>query len=71
MYSADPLDALRRALRNLRSGGVIALQKSIIKLIVPSLLSHSIAWRPRLLDGSEQDATTPVFIHEWECGYLA
>jgi hypothetical protein len=31
MYTADPLDALRRALRNLRSGGVIALQESIIE----------------------------------------
>lgn len=30
MYTADPLDALRRALRNLRSG-VIALQESIIE----------------------------------------
>jgi len=30
MYAADPLDALRRALRNLRSGGIIALQESII-----------------------------------------
>ena len=31
MYTADPLDALRRVLRNLRSGGVIALQESIIE----------------------------------------
>lgn len=31
MYTADPLDALRRALRNLRSGGVIALQELIIE----------------------------------------
>jgi SAM-dependent methyltransferase len=30
MYAADPLDAIRRALRNLRSGGTIALQESII-----------------------------------------
>ena len=30
MYAADPLDAIRRALRNLRSGGVVALQESII-----------------------------------------
>jgi ubiquinone/menaquinone biosynthesis C-methylase UbiE len=30
MYAADPLDALRRALRNLKGGGVIALQESII-----------------------------------------
>jgi SAM-dependent methyltransferase len=30
MYSADPLDALRRAVLNLRPGGVIALQESII-----------------------------------------
>jgi SAM-dependent methyltransferase len=30
MYAADPLDALRRALRNLRAGGVIALQESIV-----------------------------------------
>jgi ubiquinone/menaquinone biosynthesis C-methylase UbiE len=30
MYAADPLDALTRALRNLRPGGVIALQESII-----------------------------------------
>jgi SAM-dependent methyltransferase len=30
MYAANPLDAIRRALRNLKSGGVIALQESII-----------------------------------------
>jgi SAM-dependent methyltransferase len=30
MYAADPLDAIRRALRNLKSGGIIALQESII-----------------------------------------
>jgi SAM-dependent methyltransferase len=30
MYAADPLDAIRRAVRNLRSGGTIALQESII-----------------------------------------
>lgn len=30
MYAADPLDALRRALCNLRAGGVIALQESVI-----------------------------------------
>jgi SAM-dependent methyltransferase len=31
MYAVDPLDALRRTVRNLRSGGVIALQESIIE----------------------------------------
>jgi len=30
MYAADPVDALRRAVRNLKTGGVIALQESII-----------------------------------------
>jgi SAM-dependent methyltransferase len=30
MYAADPLDAILRALRNLKSGGIIALQESII-----------------------------------------
>lgn len=30
MYAADPLDALQRVLRNLKAGGVIALQESII-----------------------------------------
>jgi SAM-dependent methyltransferase len=30
MYATDPLDALRRALRNLKSGGIIALQESIV-----------------------------------------
>jgi SAM-dependent methyltransferase len=30
MYAADPLDALRRVARNLRAGGVIAFQESII-----------------------------------------
>ena len=30
VYAADPLDAIGRALRNLRSGGVVALQESII-----------------------------------------
>jgi ubiquinone/menaquinone biosynthesis C-methylase UbiE len=31
MYAADPLDALRHVLRNLKPGGVIALQESIIE----------------------------------------
>jgi SAM-dependent methyltransferase len=31
MYAADPLDALRCVVRNLRAGGVIALQESIIE----------------------------------------
>ena len=35
MYAADPLDAIRRALRNLRSGGIIALQESIIDYAGP------------------------------------
>jgi SAM-dependent methyltransferase len=30
MYAADPLDALRRAVRNLRPRGVVALQESIV-----------------------------------------
>ena len=30
MYAADPLEAIRRALCNLKSGGVIAMQESII-----------------------------------------
>ena len=30
MYAANPIDALRRVLRNLRAGGVVALQESII-----------------------------------------
>ena len=30
MYAADPLDAIRRVVRNLKSGGIIALQESII-----------------------------------------
>jgi len=30
MYAANPLDAIRRALRNLKPGGIIALQESII-----------------------------------------
>jgi SAM-dependent methyltransferase len=30
MYAANPLDAVRRALRNLKPGGTIALQESII-----------------------------------------
>ena len=30
MYAADPVEALRRAVRNLKPGGVIALQESII-----------------------------------------
>jgi SAM-dependent methyltransferase len=38
MYAADPLDALRRALRNLRSGGVIALQESVIDYDGPVLI---------------------------------
>lgn len=38
MYATDPLDALRRALRNLRAGGVIALQESIIDYDGPVLI---------------------------------
>ena len=38
MYAADPLDALRRALRNLRTGGVIALQESVIDYGGPVLI---------------------------------
>jgi len=38
MYAADPLDALRRALRNLRAGGVIALQESVIDYEGPVLI---------------------------------
>lgn len=38
MYAADPLDALRRALRNLRAGGVIALQESVIDYDGPMLI---------------------------------
>jgi SAM-dependent methyltransferase len=38
MYAADPLDALRRALRNLRAGGVIALQESVIDYDDPVLI---------------------------------
>ena len=38
MYAADPIDALRRALRNLRAGGVIALQESIIDYEGPVLI---------------------------------
>lgn len=38
MYAADPLDALRRALRNLRAGGVIALQESVVDYDGPVLI---------------------------------
>lgn len=38
MYAADPMDALRRALRNLKAGGVIALQESIIDYDGPVLI---------------------------------
>jgi SAM-dependent methyltransferase len=38
MYVADPLDALRRAVRNLKSGGVVALQESIIDYDAPVLI---------------------------------
>lgn len=38
MYAADPLDALRRALRNLRAGGVIALQESVVDYEGPVLI---------------------------------
>jgi len=38
MYAADPLDALRRVLRNLRAGGVIALQESVIDYEGPVLI---------------------------------
>jgi SAM-dependent methyltransferase len=38
MYALDPLDALRRVLRNLRVGGVIALQESVIDYDGPVLI---------------------------------
>ena len=38
MYAADPVDALRRAVRNLKLGGVIALQESIIDYDGPVLI---------------------------------
>jgi ubiquinone/menaquinone biosynthesis C-methylase UbiE len=38
MYAADPLDALRRALRNLHPGGVIALQESVVDYDGPVLI---------------------------------
>ena len=38
MYAADPLDALRRALRNLRPGGVVALQESVVDYDGPVLI---------------------------------
>jgi ubiquinone/menaquinone biosynthesis C-methylase UbiE len=51
MYAADPLEALRRVLRNLKSGGVIALQESIYDYDGPALIepqdclaAKAIAW---------------------------
>jgi SAM-dependent methyltransferase len=38
MYAANPVDALRRVARNLRDGGVIALQESIIDYDGPALI---------------------------------
>ncbi|HZI85120.1 MAG TPA: methyltransferase domain-containing protein [Casimicrobiaceae bacterium] len=38
MYAADPLDALRRVLRHLKTGGVIALQESIVDYDGPVLI---------------------------------
>lgn len=38
MYTADPLDALRRVLRNLKVGGVIALQESNVEYEGPVLI---------------------------------
>jgi len=38
MYTADPLDALRRVLRNLKVGGVIALQESNVDYDGPVLI---------------------------------
>lgn len=38
MYAADPLDALRRAVRNLKRGGVIALQESVVDYEGPVLI---------------------------------
>jgi SAM-dependent methyltransferase len=38
MYATNPLDAIRRVLRNLKSGGVIALQESIIDYEGPVLI---------------------------------
>ena len=41
MYAADPVEALRRVQRNLRAGGVIALQESIIDYDGPVLIEPS------------------------------
>jgi SAM-dependent methyltransferase len=38
MYAADPLDALRCALRDLKPGGIIALQESIIDYEGPAFI---------------------------------
>ena len=38
MYAKDPLDAMRRLLRNLKPGGVVALQESIIDYDSPVLI---------------------------------
>jgi SAM-dependent methyltransferase len=51
MYAHDPLDALRRMLRNLKPGGVIALQESIYDYDAPvpieprdCLAAKAVAW---------------------------
>lgn len=51
MYAADPLDALRRVIRHLRPGGVIALQESIYDYDAPVLIepldclaAKAVAW---------------------------
>jgi ubiquinone/menaquinone biosynthesis C-methylase UbiE len=51
MYAPDPLGALKRALRHLRPGGVIALQESIVDYEAPVLIeppgclaAHAAEW---------------------------
>jgi SAM-dependent methyltransferase len=38
MYAADPIEALGRAIRNLRAGGIVALQESVIDYDGPILI---------------------------------
>src|SRR6266536_2818278 len=50
MYAADPVEALRRAMRNLRTGGVIALQESVVDYDGPVLIEPADCLAAKVVD---------------------
>jgi hypothetical protein len=50
---------------------VIALQESIIEYDGPVFIEPLNCLAAKAAGCSERDSSIPVFIHEWECDYLA